>query len=619
MPASIDRQTQWLRSDRIGAMNGYGKYLVGYGSARRIWRVSAVAWAAVFLLGDSGLVWAQSAVGIGGEEGGPSSLHGTVLNQLTHEPISRALVFSPGNQYATLTDDRGHFEFKFPPQQPAPTLDETMTPEAKQRALRLSWAQNSRPDTLMARKPGFLEINGNFVNRGPLSSTADIKLYLVPESLIVGRINIPGSEGEVRIPVLLYRRDTSEGQARWIGSGSFMSWSDGEFRFAGLRAGTYKLFTGEQMDRDSFTPGEQMYGYPPVFFPNANDFETASPIQLAEGATFQANVSVARREYYSVKIPVANPTATPGMDIQITASGHPGPGYTLGYNPSEQAIEGMLPAGNYTLETESIGGETGSSGMMTFSVRGAAFEGAALNLVANASVNVTVREEFKNIESNIAGSGLQAVGPSPTGHFRQSNVQVMLNPLEDFPFRGGGQSQPVNGGDEDTLVIPNIGPGRYRVNVLGNPGYAASVVSGGADLLHGDLVVGLGAAVPTIEITLRDDGAEVTGTVDEPPKSGGQQQQGGGEIPMSFVYFVPVAGSTGQFRESSVGWDNTFRQEQLPPGTYRVLAFDRQQQNLAYADAEAMRAYESLGEVIQVSPGQKENLRLKVISGADSQ
>src|SRR5258706_532202 len=42
------------------------------------------------------------------------SLRGTVVNSLTHEQIIRALVFSPDNRFATMTDDRGHFEFTFP-------------------------------------------------------------------------------------------------------------------------------------------------------------------------------------------------------------------------------------------------------------------------------------------------------------------------------------------------------------------------------------------------------------------------------------------------------------------------------------------------------------------------
>src|SRR6266436_562243 len=59
------------------------------------------------LLISSGFAKAQSTQGFDGPAEDASSIHGTVLNRITHEPISRALVYSPDQQYATLTDDRG--------------------------------------------------------------------------------------------------------------------------------------------------------------------------------------------------------------------------------------------------------------------------------------------------------------------------------------------------------------------------------------------------------------------------------------------------------------------------------------------------------------------------------
>src|SRR5215472_6958566 len=41
-------------------------------------------------------------------------IRGTVVNRVTHEPIPRALVSSPDNRFATMTDGEGHFEFSFP-------------------------------------------------------------------------------------------------------------------------------------------------------------------------------------------------------------------------------------------------------------------------------------------------------------------------------------------------------------------------------------------------------------------------------------------------------------------------------------------------------------------------
>jgi hypothetical protein len=49
-----------------------------------------------------------------GEDDG-TTLRGKVVNALTKAPLGRALV-TTGNDYATLTDDRGQFEIKLPPQ-----------------------------------------------------------------------------------------------------------------------------------------------------------------------------------------------------------------------------------------------------------------------------------------------------------------------------------------------------------------------------------------------------------------------------------------------------------------------------------------------------------------------
>src|ERR1700739_1789742 len=43
-----------------------------------------------------------------------STIHGTVINSVTHSPIARALVHSTDERFATLTDGDGHFEFTLP-------------------------------------------------------------------------------------------------------------------------------------------------------------------------------------------------------------------------------------------------------------------------------------------------------------------------------------------------------------------------------------------------------------------------------------------------------------------------------------------------------------------------
>jgi len=65
--------------------------------------------------------------------------------------------------------------------------------------------------------------------------------------------------------VELYRRQVREGREHWDPAGMAMSRSDGEFRFAELSPGSYKLLTHELLDRDplTFNPRGQLFGYPP--------------------------------------------------------------------------------------------------------------------------------------------------------------------------------------------------------------------------------------------------------------------------------------------------------------------------------------------------------------------
>ena len=556
---------------------------------------------------------AQLTQGIAAQPDPPSTVHGRVLNRLTHEPVGRALVFSPDQRYATLTDDEGRFEFKFPPRVPesSENLAAITDPEALRNAYRarqIRMLQNARPDTFLARKPGFLQNGSKPPGAQIAANQSEIVIYLDPESLIVGHVNLPGSEGDMRIVTNLYRREVREGQERWDLARTFTTWADGEFRFSELSAGIYKLGSGEQLDRDplSFVPGGPLFGFAPIFYPGATDFSVAGAIELGAGATFQATLSPLRHAYYPVKIPIRNAAADQSVTLRIYPLGHPGPGYSLGYNSAEQLIQGSLPDGNYTVEADARGGQSGSTGFLNFSVSGGPSEGSALTLVPKTSLIVTVKEEFTSAQSTSPVMNMAPVeGAFSPAQQRRVFVQVTLTPVGEFGSAEMAVSQPVENSQENALVIPNVHPGRYRVHVVTGIGFAASIVSGGTDLLRQPLVVGLGGSSSPIEITLRDDGAVVDGKAEEATEC--------------HVYFLPVAEGSGQFREANATQDGSFFLGQLPPGTYRVLAFDSPQNDLAYADAEAMRKLESKGQVIHVDASQKEHLRVKIISGGDSQ
>ena len=159
-----------------------------------------------------------------------SSIHGTVINSVTLEPIARALVSSPDHRFATLTNSEGRFEFTLA--KPDSAEDSNDPSRGARRPT------SNRPYSLMARKPGFLSDpnpQGNVLRTGP---ALDVTLVLIPEAVIAGTVALPTSEAPDAITLQLFRRQIQDGRARWALAGTSQTKSDGQFRFAELQAGT---------------------------------------------------------------------------------------------------------------------------------------------------------------------------------------------------------------------------------------------------------------------------------------------------------------------------------------------------------------------------------------------
>jgi len=139
------------------------------------------------------------------------------------------------------------------------------------------------------------------------------------------------------------------------------------------------------------------------------------------------------------------------------------------------------------------------------------------------------------------------------------------------------------------------------------------------DLLHEPLVVGTGSNM-TVEVEMRDDVGEIDGTVPTERGLGGSSDaapQPGSSMPGARVYFVPLPSGPGQFRTLTVTSDGDFHSTAMAPGDYLGLAFANPQVNLPYRDSEAMRAYESKGQVVHLTAGQKVSVELQVIADSE--
>ncbi len=534
-----------------------------------------------------------------------------MINSVTHEPIARALVSSPDNRFAALTNDDGRFEFTFPKvDAPGDAGSVSSSPGGGRTRLGLS-----NPPFLMARKPGFLSDPNSRVQALRSDAPEGLTLVLTPEGLIVGNVALPTAEAPDPITLQIFRRQVQNGRGHYIPAGSAQSSSDGQFRFANLVAGTYKLLTQKLLDRDPLIADplaadsrEPLFGYAPVYYQNAPDFGSASIIQVAAGQVQNADMLLMKQPYYRVKVPVIAPAGDagePGIAVEVYANGRNGPGFSLGYNNREHAIEGMLPNGTYAIEASSAG-PRGLGGQQMITVKGAPGDGRkivgpSLALLPNASIRFNVKEEFTSSD--------RKEGPR---HYLAVNLQT----ADNFGVGHNVSARDSPAPRDDAMIIDSAPAGSYWVEVRSSRGYVASVRSGNLDLLRQPLTVVAGGGASQIEVTLRDDAAEISGTVEgvaTPAMTPGGANTSPGQV-RAHVYFIPLPESSGQFSEASVRSDGSFVSQGLAPGAYRVLAFDRIQTELEYRDPEAMQVYDSKGPAVRVVGGQKERVELPLIS-----
>jgi hypothetical protein len=562
-------------------------------------RRTSILWVAIAAIALVGATQSRSQV-LPNDETTPSgNVSGTVLNSVTHEPIGRALVYSSDGRFATFTDDHGHFELSGALPMPIAGQPNAYVPIA-----------------LMAKKPGFLSDPMQRGGEAIAASQKEITLPLVPEGLIVGRVKFPTAETADHVQVQLYRREVRNGFAQWTQLTATETRSDGDFRFSGLRAGAYKVFTLESQDQDPLTavPNGPFFVFPPRYFAAASDFSTADIIQVRAGESFTANIALESQRYFEVKVPVTglDPTVPMGLEVSVHAQGHRGPGFELGYDASQGAITGSLPNGNYTLEASGYG-PTAVTGMVNITIANRPVYGPALAVAPNTSIEV-------NIHQDMTGADAERL-PRNLGSQNQPAAYVTLMSAEEVSSqRGAGGFSQAQG---TPPVLAGVPPGRYWVQIQNGEGYPAYVTSGSRDLLRLPLIVPYGASVPPIEITMRYDTGEIEVAVEPSAKQAtnpatpnassiGYAQETMFQPGRLTIYGIPTGDADGVPTESHRWSNGNYILDRLAPGDYLVLALITRQE-FEYRNPAAMRAYESKGRVVHVSPGQKTQVQVQVV------
>jgi hypothetical protein len=510
------------------------------------------------------------------------TLSGTVVNAATGAPVSRALVqIYVNGQRQMLTDSDGRFTFS--------GLPEGQT-------------------GITAQKPGFFQegmtpFGGGWpppatATMGSDAQTAVVKL--VPESVIIGRISSNGRPVE-DVPVRVIASQVTEGRKEWAVRGTASTDEDGQFRIANLTAGDYYLDVGPR-----WLPGGlgvlkgHEAGYARIFYPSMPGADSAPPLTVGMGQRSELELSLELEPWYRIHGAVRSSEATQNWNVQLLdATGERESPAKRDMQSGE--FETWAPAGQYTMRVMGFG-ERGIAGIadVPLSVN-ADVNGVQVALGPETSIPVHVKTEKTRTQETGAGGTQRIYFQSGT-----NRVVVEAPPISmwlrrtGFSLGGVPTVRPDQSGKPETLALRDLQPGTYWVDFAKSPPwYVESAACGDVDLLREPLTISSGVPCSAIDVTLRDDGADLTVSA---------QWEGAPE--QGILLLIPekapqqaVMSTLPRSGETEVG--------DLAPGAYSLILLERAD-GLEYKNPEAIGEYLSKATHVTLGAGQKGAVKVEL-------
>ena len=538
-------------------------------------------------------------------------IHGVVLNSIDHKPVSRVLVVSSDQRMATFTDSEGRFGFDI--RRSASTGSALMGNFAAMTGGRpmdpgMLRALRSAAGFLSLRKPGYISADVPIRISPDISTTSeDLQFKLVPASMIRGHVSTPTGDTPAGLMVNLRSRQIQFGMEVWVRTGTISVNSRGDFHFADLPAGDYKVTSSAWTEEPAYgtqTLAEQSSGYKPAFYTEALDFASAPSIHLRAGDTTEADLNLRSATFYHVSVPL--PNADNGSVSAIVGDQPDDSGYTLVYNFHSQALDGFLPNGAYDVRVFAYAQQP-TSGRGRVEVTGRPVKGAPITLVPDGQIPIIVHQQF---------TGVAPEQPNPGSAIARAQA---ARPVEVFlrPYTSGGpganMGTPTLGGSSDgrtvNLFLSGVAEGSYRVIANAYRGYVSSITANGVDLLREPLVVGPGGASEPIEVTLRDDSASLSGNISIP--------DGSDTAAPFIVTCIPLGNNTAAYLPQIGSYLDRFAVPNLPPGQYLVFASTVPTQHLDYLNPAVLSRLQSLGTTVTLAPGEKREVQIPLLSDLD--
>ena len=466
--------------------------------------------------------------------------------------------------------------------------------------------------TLQADRPGYMQAKYRSTSGGIIAvdsgqSLKDIRVAMTPQGVIAGRVVDEDGDPMTNVRVDLERWGYRRGARSLVGFSQKETDDRGEFRIAGLPAGRY-LLTAQIWQPAIDSVGKSTETYVTTFYPSAIDMTQSTPIAVSAGSEvtdIEVRLRKVRVFHVAGKIVEGQGAAVNNLGIQLVpaANGPRTPAYWDHFaiaNNGKFDFSNVMPGEYVVVFAESVVFGTVDQS-----------EKASRKLYARFPVTVS--------DANIADLVVPFhPGASLTGHVEiEGSAQSPGKPPKFPSVRLEAENESTNPYTANTaadgsLDFHDVAPHRYRISLdgAGDGDYLKSARFGDHDVTNAVLDLTESPTSGTLNVLVSPNAGDISGSVtnemDEP-------------VFDAVVTLGPLSSEealeTRFFRETRSGSDGQFSIKNLPPGDYRVVAWEEIEDDLVQ-DPEFRARFDDKSIRVKIEEKSHETTSLKLVSHA---